>query len=97
MHQRIRYRLSLVLTLALLLAPLSLQAATNKEQTDPAAMAIDLVVARPVGLVATVGGTAIFIVSSPFSLLGGNVDEAWDSLVLSPGRYTFSRPLGEFD
>lgn len=64
---------------------------------DPAAMAMDLVLARPGGLVATVAGTAIFVVSLPFSALGGNTGEAFDSLVATPATYTFRRPLGDFD
>jgi len=61
------------------------------------AMTVDLVFCRPLGLVATLGGTLIFVVSSPFSALGGNIDEAWDSLVVYPAEYTFKRQLGKFD
>ncbi len=60
-------------------------------------MTTDLVLARPVGLAATVTGFAVFLVSSPFSLLGGNAGEAWDNLVEAPAAYTFNRPLGNFD
>jgi hypothetical protein len=65
--------------------------------TDPGAMIVDLVVARPAGLVATLGGTAFFILSLPFSALGGNMDEAWQSLAVAPAEYTFKRPLGKFE
>lgn len=64
---------------------------------DPGLMAADAVIARPVGAVATVAGFAVFLVSSPFSALGGNTGEAWDSLVASPATYTFKRPLGHLD
>jgi hypothetical protein len=64
---------------------------------DPAAMTMDLLLARPGGLVATIAGAAIFVVSVPFSALGGNTGEAWDSLVATPAAYTFQRPLGDFD
>jgi len=65
---------------------------------DPAGlMAADAALARPVGTVATVAGFAVFLVSSPFSALGGNTKEAWENLVASPARYTFKRPLGHFD
>ena len=64
---------------------------------DPATMTMDLVLARPAGAVATLAGAAIFLVSWPFSALGGNSDEAWDSLVVTPASYTFQRPLGDFD
>ena len=71
--------------------------APTTARRDPAAMTVDLVVARPAGAVATVAGAAIFLVSWPFSALGGNTDEAWDSLVRNPAGYTFRRPLGDFD
>lgn len=69
----------------------------NRAPADPAGMLIDLVLARPLGLVVTIAGSAIFVVSLPFSLLGGNTDDAWESLVVSPAEYTFGRPLGEFE
>ena len=64
-------------------------------KTDPAAMTMDL--ARPGGFLATLAGSAVFVVSLPFSALGGNTNEAWDSLVVTPAVYTFKRPLGNFD
>ncbi|MDD2463838.1 MAG: hypothetical protein PHI97_07545 [Desulfobulbus sp.] len=60
-------------------------------------MTTDLALARPVGAAATVTGFALFLVSSPFSLLGGNAGEAWNNLVAAPASYTFKRPLGHFD
>lgn len=60
-------------------------------------MTTDLALARPVGAAATVTGFALFLVSSPFSLIGGNAGEAWDSLVTAPATYTFKRPLGHFE
>lgn len=64
---------------------------------DSGLMTADIALARPVGAVATVAGLAIFVVSAPFSVLGGNSKEAWNSLVVSPADYTFKRPLGHFD
>ena len=71
--------------------------APTTARRDPAAMTVDLVVARPAGAVATVAGAAIFLVSWPFAALGGNTEETWDSLVADPAAYTFKRPLGDFD
>ena len=71
--------------------------APTTARRDPAAMTVDLVVARPAGAVATVAGAAIFLVSWPFAALGGNTEETWDSLVADPAAYTFQRPLGDFD
>jgi ABC-type Fe3+ transport system permease subunit len=60
------------------------------------AMIYDMVVIRPIGLVATVVGSAFWLVSLPFSALGDNVGTATDKLVKEPAAYTFKRPLGEF-
>jgi hypothetical protein len=54
------------------------------------------VVVRPLGLAATVIGGAVFIVTSPFSLLGGNIKPAYDYLVADPFKFTFNRPLGDY-
>lgn len=69
----------------------------NREPADPAAMIVDLVIARPLGLAVTVAGSAFFVVSLPFAALGGNTGDTWQSLVVNPAEYTFARPLGEFD
>ncbi len=60
------------------------------------AMVADVVIARPVGLVSTVVGSAVYVVSLPFSLLGGNEKQAREKLVKEPAEFTFKRPLGEF-
>lgn len=56
---------------------------------------LDSFLMRPVMLVGTVVGAATFLVSLPFSALGGNVGESAETLVLEPAQYTFLRPLGE--
>ena len=58
------------------------------------AMTGDLVVARPILLATTAIGTAVFVVSLPFSLLGGNAGEAAQELVVGPAKATFVRCLG---
>ena len=58
------------------------------------AMVGDLVIARPLLIGATAIGAAAFIVSLPFTALGGNVGEAAQSLVVEPGKEAFVRCLG---
>jgi hypothetical protein len=58
------------------------------------AMVGDLLIARPLLIVATVIGTGVFLVSLPFTLFGGNVAEAGEALVLTPGKEAFVRCLG---
>lgn len=61
-----------------------------------AAMGVDMVLVRPVSLASTAVGTGLFLVSLPFSLLGMNVSDAGKRLVGEPAKYTFVRPLGDF-
>jgi hypothetical protein len=64
------------------------------ESPSAGAMAGDLVVARPIGIVMTVAGTAAFIVSLPFTLLAGSASEAAETLMIGPAATTFVRCLG---
>jgi len=59
-------------------------------------MAFDLVLLRPLGLVATVLGSAAHVVGLIFSGPGGNAAESGKLLVKEPAKFTFVRPLGDF-
>ena len=59
-------------------------------------MTVDILLLRPAGILATAGGALIFLISVPFSALGGNTKESYEELVKEPARYTFKRPLGDF-
>jgi hypothetical protein len=58
-------------------------------------MVADILLVRPVGILATVFGSAVFIVALPFSLLGGNTGATFENLVVTPAKFTFKRPLGD--
>ncbi len=58
-------------------------------------MLADAFLVRPFMLVGTVLTTASFVVTLPFSVIGGNVGEAANRLVAEPVKYTFARPLGD--
>lgn len=62
------------------------------------AMAFDLLIVRPLGLVATVLGTGLFVVQLPLSIVQGvpPADPA-RKLIVEPARYTFGRPLGDME
>ncbi len=49
---------------------------------------------RPIMLVGTLLGGGVYIATLPFSLLGGNAQEAGNTLVVQPFRATFLRCLG---
>ena len=67
----------------------------RNEEPTAGPMLADAFMVRPFMLVGTIVGTVTYIVTLPFSLLGGNAGEAGKSLVVDPARYTFVRPLGE--
>ena len=58
------------------------------------AMVGDLLVARPIGAVMTIGGAAVWLVSLPFTLAAGHASEAAETLMLGPAEATFVRCLG---
>jgi hypothetical protein len=79
----------------LVLAPAA-SASEMQEKPSAGAMFFDALAVRPVMLVGTTLGAATWLVSLPFSALGGNVGAAGDYLVMQPAHYTFVRPLGDF-
>ncbi|MFK8043686.1 hypothetical protein [Congregibacter sp.] len=90
---QVKRHIGLILV-ALLIAPSGFAQSSIDEQPNAFAMAGDLVVARPIGLVMTAVGGAAFIVSLPFTALAGSVSESAESLVLGPAKETFVRCLG---
>ncbi len=75
----------------------------STKQVDPGFYLVDVLLYRPVGLVATIAGTSAFVAISP--LLGlASIPEPHDAfqktagiLVLAPAAYTFIRPIGDRD
>ena len=70
---------------------------TTKAPNAADAMVLDALLLRPLGLAATVLGTAMFVITLPFSLPTRSADDAAEVLVLKPAEYTFARPLGEVE
>ena len=66
-------------------------------ENDPAVVAGDALVVRPLSFAATVIGSAVFVVSLPIAAISGSVHSAADALVGQPGRFTFQRHLGDFE
>jgi hypothetical protein len=64
---------------------------------DGMVMVADVLFVRTTGLVAIVFGSAMWVVSLPFSIPSGSVDTAGQLLVVDPCKFTFVRPLGDFD
>lgn len=87
--------LGVVLGTMLLSLPAAAETRQRLEaQPSGGAMMVDAVVVRPLMAAAMLGGTALFIVSMPFSAMGGNMEGAAETLVMTPARATFARCLG---
>lgn len=84
-----------VITFSMVLAfPTTGWSNTIEETPSAVAMTGDALFVRPVMIATTALGAAIFIVSSPFSALGGNLGESFDELVAKPFSTAFIRCLG---
>jgi hypothetical protein len=68
---------------------------TATEHSAGGAMLADAVLMRIPMTLVTVVGAGIFVVTLPFSAIGGNVGEAGTKLVKEPFEYAWVRPLGE--
>lgn len=77
----------IIITLVVTSAPAFAQVDRGAEIT------VDMLFVRPVSLVATVFGTAVFIVTLPFSIPSGSVKTMAQTFVVDPFNYTFTRPL----
>lgn len=93
-QQNLRNKVLTSITVGCLMMSSAPSFAGVEDEPSAGEMVADVVVARPLGVLATVGGAAAFVVSLPFSALGGNVKEAADALVVGPAKATFVRCLG---
>jgi hypothetical protein len=59
--------------------------------------AMDLMIARPLGVAAGIVGTAIFIVSLPFTIPTGGVADAADMFITKPFQFSFTREFPDGD
>jgi len=66
-------------------------------QPSAAKVVADGLIARPLGLVTTIAGTGLFIVTLPFSVPSRSVHEAAQGMIVRPGGWTFVKPLGRPD
>lgn len=77
--------------------------AQNTIEYSPGFAIVDLLLYRPLCVVATVAGSALFVGFSPFTALAqispphDAFERTADFLVLAPYQYAFSRSLGEWE
>jgi hypothetical protein len=88
----------LLCAIAIILLPVASSFASEDIEDDftTEKMAVDLVAIRPLGIVSTIFGFTLYVVSLPFSIPGGNTSAVWETAVVTPATFTFDRPLGDF-
>ena len=101
MRTRFRSLIAAVLTGAVILAAATPAAAFDRETNDlnnSVPMLFDILVMRPLGLVMTITGAAIYAFPvAPLTLLTrpSDVGKPLGLLVATPGRFTFVDPIGQ--
>jgi hypothetical protein len=69
----------------------------RSDDVSAEAMVVDGLLLRPGGVIATLVGSVVFVVTLPFSIPTKSVDKAAQKLVVDPAKYTFVRPLGQIE
>ena len=64
---------------------------------DPTDVVVDVLVARPISFVAMTLGATLFVVSWPFAATSRSVQQTTKTLVATPAKDLFSRPIGDLD
>ena len=91
----------LLIAFTLLCSSAAFASPYKDENYDKSYVLPDLIVMRPLGLAVTIAGTGLFIVLSPLTALAyiSPPHEAFEKtaniLIMAPGKFTFSRPLGD--
>ena len=89
--------LTAVCVLAICLGGSASGSESTYDNGGPLTVAADAVVVRPACFLATVVGSAIFVVALPVAALSKSVKSTAHALVVTPANATFSRPLGDMD
>lgn len=86
-------KLTVTMFIAIIIVIISVPAFGNDQTLDAT---VDIILVRPASLAATLVGTAVFIVSLPFSIPSESVGTTAKTLVAEPFSFTFTRPIGDF-
>jgi hypothetical protein len=68
---------------------------TRAAESDPVSVAADVLVVRPACLVATIVGSALFVIALPVAATSKSIKPTARALVSAPAKATFTRPLGD--
>ncbi len=84
-----------ICVVALLMSQTTPVSAVDADQT--VTIAADVLVVRPVCLVATILGSALFVVALPVAATSKSIKPTARALVVAPAKATFTRPLGDME
>jgi len=84
-------QLAILLTLLLVSAAFSVEGWAQTETPDEEIPMMDLLIARPIGVAAGIAGTALFIVTLPFTIPTNSVDKSARMFIVDPFNFSFSR------
>jgi hypothetical protein len=91
-------RTKLITTICVLaIGFLSAASCPASQNANPMEVAADALVVRPACLVATVVGSAVFVVALPWAAASKSMKSTAKALVVAPANATFVRPLGDME
>ena len=85
----------LVIILCVIITSLGSVNVCRAEDNSVAAIT-DVALVRPGCFLATIIGSAVFIVALPIAAISGSIKSTADTLVVAPAAATFTRPIGDF-
>jgi hypothetical protein len=63
----------------------------------PLEVIADIAIVRPGCLIATIFGSAFFVIALPIAAISRSIPKVADTLVVGPAKATFTRPVGDLD
>lgn len=87
----LRKWLLLLLTVSLFMGGFYSEGWAQQTYSNDELNIIDLLIARPLGIVAAAGGTVIFVASLPFTLPTRSVGDSFNLFVVNPWKFSFVR------
>lgn len=74
--------------------------ASDRLRDDPMSQGwslVDLFVARPLGVIAGIGGTVLFVAALPFTIPSGSVGNTASMFIVQPFQFSFTREVPDPD
>ena len=84
-------KLAILLSVTVVLSALSVEGWAQAKTTDEELPMMDLLLARPLGAAAGIVGTALFIVTLPFTIPTKSTDKSAKMFIVDPFNFSFSR------